>query len=202
MQKSTSKELWDAAKELSQVLTQIQGSSTTKERCRKQEKGGMKMEEYLIKMKTLSDNLALAGSPMPLNDLVTQILSGLDTEYTPIVVQLCDKESISWIELQTTLLTFESRLEQLNTYQTGNFNANQVTAHTATTKFETKPTNSNYGRSQNRNYNNYNRGSRGRFQGRAGRINGNRLSCQLCGKTGHGAAVCWNRFHHDFMGSE
>ncbi|KAK0579227.1 hypothetical protein LWI29_023107 [Acer saccharum] len=56
MKKSTSKELWDAAKELS-------------------------------------------GSPISVSDLITQILSGLDAEYTPIVVQLSDKESLSWIEL-------------------------------------------------------------------------------------------------------
>ncbi|KAK1351772.1 hypothetical protein POM88_054055 [Heracleum sosnowskyi] len=73
-------------------------------------------------------------------------------------------------------------------------------AHTATTKFETKLASPHYGRGQSRHINNYNRGSRGKFRGR-GRVNGNRLTCQLCGKIGHSAAICWSRFDQNFMGN-
>lgn len=40
------------------------------------------MEEYLNKMKQLADNLKLAWSPLSLFDLFSQILAGLDSEYT------------------------------------------------------------------------------------------------------------------------
>ena len=120
------------------------------------------MEEYLTTMKAIADNLALAGNPIPLSELIVQILSGLDTEYTPIVTLLTDKVSVSWIELQTTLLTYESRLEQLNTYQTEGINLNHATAHFAMNNTSNMPFNSNNGRGQNRsNYSN--RGARGRF---------------------------------------
>lgn len=44
------------------------------------QKGGMKMEEYLKAMKALTDNLALAGHPIFLEVLITQILAGLDSQ--------------------------------------------------------------------------------------------------------------------------
>lgn len=45
----------------------------------------MKMDEYLTKMKSLADNLELAGSALSTFDLCNQILAGLDADYTPIV---------------------------------------------------------------------------------------------------------------------
>ncbi|KAJ0011021.1 hypothetical protein Pint_34054 [Pistacia integerrima] len=162
----------------------------------------MKMEEYLTTMKAFSDNLTLAGSPISLSDLITQILSGLDAEYTLIVVQLSDKESLSWIELQTTLLTFESRLEQLNTYQSGDINLSQATAHIAINRPENKSSNFSYGRGQSRPPNNNNsKGSRGRFHGRGGISNGSKPTCQICNKIGHTASIFWNRFDQNFMGN-
>ncbi|KAI4347660.1 hypothetical protein L6164_008452 [Bauhinia variegata] len=75
--------------------------------------GTMKMEEYLNKMKNLSDNLTLVGSPISTFDLIKQTLTSLDSEYNPIVVQLADKENLKWVELQAQLLAFENILEQL-----------------------------------------------------------------------------------------
>lgn len=74
-------------------------------------KGISTMDEYLAKMKTLSDNLLLAGCPISTKDLVIQTLASLDSEYNPIVVQLSDKVDLSWVDLQATLLMYESRLE-------------------------------------------------------------------------------------------
>ncbi|KAL5546518.1 hypothetical protein UlMin_006205 [Ulmus minor] len=54
------------------------------------------------------------GKPVESSDLITQVLAGLDEEYTPIVVQLTSKDPITWEELQSTLMTYESRMEQLN----------------------------------------------------------------------------------------
>ncbi|KAK4283817.1 hypothetical protein QN277_000728 [Acacia crassicarpa] len=58
-------------------------------------KGSLKMRDYLSKVKSISYNLNLTGSPQSLIDLVTQTLAGLDTEYTPIVVILSEKENLS-----------------------------------------------------------------------------------------------------------
>ncbi|KAI9185961.1 hypothetical protein LWI28_012373 [Acer negundo] len=201
MKKSTSKELRGAAKELSGAHTKSR-VIYYKGEYQKTRKVGMKIDEYLNTIKAFFDNLALAGSPISLPDLITQILSGLDVEYTPIVVQLSDKESLSWIELQTTLLTFESRLEQLNTCQNGGINLSQTTAHIAINRPKNRSSNFSYGKGQNRPPNNNNsRGFRGRFRGIKGRSNGNKPTCQLCNKIGHTASICWNIFDQNFMGS-
>ncbi|XP_022842004.1 uncharacterized protein LOC111365701 [Olea europaea var. sylvestris] len=46
-------------------------------------------------VKLLADNLEVAGKTIPLADLITQVLVGLDEEYTPIVVQINSRDSIS-----------------------------------------------------------------------------------------------------------
>lgn len=59
----------------------------------------MQMEEYLNKIKSIFDVLALEGSLVSQNDLIQQSLNGLDAEYTPIVDRFSDKYSLIWIDL-------------------------------------------------------------------------------------------------------
>ncbi|KAI5657553.1 hypothetical protein M9H77_26346 [Catharanthus roseus] len=163
IRKSTLKELWDVAKELSCAHTRAR-VVYFKAELQKERKGecrwrNMKMEEYLTTMKAIVDNLTLAGNPIPISELVVQIMCGLDTEYTPIVTLLTDKELVSWIELQTNLLTYESRLEQLNAYKTEGVYANQATAYFTMSNTNNRPFSFNSSRGQNRsNYSNNGRG--------------------------------------------
>ncbi|KAK9101156.1 hypothetical protein Scep_024586 [Stephania cephalantha] len=78
---STVHEAWQTIEEFcgscnrSQIqLYKIEIQTTTK--------GSMQMNEYLAKMKELVDNLATAGSPISVEDLITSTLVGLDTEYS------------------------------------------------------------------------------------------------------------------------
>ncbi|KAK4275670.1 hypothetical protein QN277_018710 [Acacia crassicarpa] len=90
----TSAALWNA-------ITEFVGANTRsrvtfiKSSFQQLKKGSLKMREYLAKMKSLSDNLTLAGCPLSLTDLITQTLAGLDTEYTPIVVILSEKDNLT-----------------------------------------------------------------------------------------------------------
>lgn len=59
----------------------------------------MMMEEYLNKIKSIFDCLALAESPVSQSDLILQTLSGLNAEYTPIIDILSDKDNLTWIDL-------------------------------------------------------------------------------------------------------
>ncbi|KZV34406.1 hypothetical protein F511_34029, partial [Dorcoceras hygrometricum] len=188
----TPKKLCDGEKELSGAQTRAR-VIYYKAESQKTRKEGTKMEEYLTTMKAIADNLAMADNPIPLPDLIVQILSGLDAEYTPIVTLLTDKTSVPWIELQTNLLTYESRLEQLYTYQTEGIQVNHAIAHFAMSSTTNRPFNSNNGRGQNRFYNGL--GSRGRSRGRGVTCNGNKLFCR------HTASICCNRFDRNFMGS-
>ncbi|KAI4299948.1 hypothetical protein L6164_033368 [Bauhinia variegata] len=99
----TSKELWTAAKELSGSNTRSR-ITLLKSEFQRTRKGSMKMEDYLSRMKTIADNLTLAGSPLSILEINSQIFAG-------IVVSLFEKEDLTWVELQATLLTFKNRLE-------------------------------------------------------------------------------------------
>ncbi|TXG72772.1 hypothetical protein EZV62_001351 [Acer yangbiense] len=110
---STSANLWTALENLygahskskmNAVRTNIQ---TTR-------KGTISMEEYLKQMKSWADVLAIVGDPYPEPLLISNVLSGLDADYMPIVVLIESRESISWQELQDTLLSYASKLEHIN----------------------------------------------------------------------------------------
>lgn len=76
----------------------------------KVKKGNMKMEEYLKKTKKIVNNLALADHPVIIEDLVSQGLTGLGfTGYNHVVCQITEKESISWLKLQSKLLSYEKK---------------------------------------------------------------------------------------------
>ncbi|KAK0605463.1 hypothetical protein LWI29_027163 [Acer saccharum] len=201
---STSANLWTALENLygahskskmNAVRTSIQ---TTR-------KGTISMEEYLKQMKSWADVLAIAGDPYPEPLLISNVLSGLDADYMPIVVLIESRESISWQELQDTLLSYDSKLEHINSLNkiVGAPSANFVTSRGGNSNFnknysQSQPSNQSGGRGQNTGRS---RGG-GRFRGRGGR-NGNnsRPTCQVCGKYGHSAAHCYNRYDESYMGA-
>ncbi|KAI5432726.1 hypothetical protein KIW84_020142 [Lathyrus oleraceus] len=83
----------------------------------------MKMEDYLIKMKNLVDKLKFAGNPILTSDLTIQTLNDLDSGYNLVVIKLSDQTTLNWVYLQAQLLTFESRVEQMNNLTNLNPNA-------------------------------------------------------------------------------
>lgn len=89
----------------------------------------------------MADNLQLTGCPFSQFDLFTQILNGLDSEYTSIIVELLDNTYISWVEFQTSLLTFESQLEQIQSFQNLNLNTSTTNFATFTANFAATNTN-------------------------------------------------------------
>ncbi|KAK2642624.1 hypothetical protein Ddye_024387 [Dipteronia dyeriana] len=72
------------------------------------------MDEYLEQMKSWVDVLAIIGNQYPGVQLIANVLSSLDNEYMPIIVLIESKESISWQELQDTLLSYDSKLNHIN----------------------------------------------------------------------------------------
>ena len=65
-------------------------------------------------MKSFFEGHAMVEEPFLEKDLTSCVLARLDFEYTPIVVQINAKDSVLWQKLQDVLLSYESRLEQLN----------------------------------------------------------------------------------------
>lgn len=159
----SSQELWSQIQELvgANTKSKIMWYKSEIQRTRK---GSLKMQEYLNKMKSLADNLQLAGCPFSQLDLFIQILGGLDNEYTPIVVQLLDKSELSWVEFQTTLLTFERRLELIQSFQ--NLNLNSPTVNFAATSFNQRSSTNNSDSKSNSSKGNW-RGSNSFYGGRS-----------------------------------
>lgn len=143
------------------------------------------MEEYLNKMKMISDNLALVGAPIPVPDLIMQTLARLDHDYIPMVVHLANQENLTWIALQSKILTYERHLEHLNS-------VHSVSEPFAGLSFRSDLSSSslqgsNGGRSQ---WRGRGRGNRGRYKNNQ---SSNKISCHLCRCPGH---TIMNYFHH------
>lgn len=168
------------------------------------------MRDYLNKIKSCCDVLASAGQKIGEEDQVLHILSGLGSEYDPVMVSVTSRaEPCSLKEVHAMLLSFESRLEVSSSTAVVNVDGSVPAANTViqspfqkrqnTTEFQ-----SNQGKNQfnNQSY----RGGRGRSfhrgrGGRAGRnFNNNRPQCQLCHYFGHTADKCFYRFDSNYSG--
>ena len=74
-------------------------------------KGGDAMLDYILKMKTISDNLAAVGEPVKERDHILQLLGGLGPDYNSIVASLTAREDdLSLHSVHSILLTHEQRL--------------------------------------------------------------------------------------------
>jgi len=146
----------------------------------------MKMDQYLIKMKNFADKLMFAGSPISNSYLIIQMLNGLDVDYNPVVVKLTDQINLSWVDLQTQLLAFESRIEQLNNFNNLSMNTSANLA-TKTDFRSNKPGTQGNWRGSNF------RGGKGR--GRSKPI------CQVCNKIEHIAVNCFYRYDKSYTSS-
>lgn len=184
---TNSKELWTAIEESYRVHNRSRIIFFIGE-MQKLRKGTMNIEQYLNKVKLLADNLEIAGKTVAHTDLVTQVLAGLDEDYTPIVVQINGRDYISWGELQSTLMTYESRLEHLNSLRSDivEININQTSAN-----FSQRSASNYHGSRFSRpnsggrftSFDSSRGGRRGRNRGGSFYCGNDRpLICQVCGK--------------------
>ncbi|XBH89844.1 hypothetical protein VPH35_081660 [Triticum aestivum] len=90
-------------------------------------KGDSSATAYFTKMKGLADELAAAGKKMDEDDLVSQILQGLDADYNPFVSAISAKTNeqvITLADLYSGLLVAETRLEAQNPVHQQQFSVN------------------------------------------------------------------------------
>uniref|UniRef100_A0A2N9FYI8 Retrotransposon Copia-like N-terminal domain-containing protein n=1 Tax=Fagus sylvatica TaxID=28930 RepID=A0A2N9FYI8_FAGSY len=77
------------------------------------EEGNLSIPDYFQKAKSYADLLASIGQPIHDNDLITQILAGLPSDYNDLVTSINTRlEDMPIDELFGHLLTHELRLEQ------------------------------------------------------------------------------------------
>lgn len=96
-------------------------------------KGGMNVQEYLLKIKGIVDAFGYAEYIVTVIDYIMHILSGLGSEYDPFVmtvnVKVSKSDEYTVSEIQSLLLTLEKRLDKnqldsasINMAGTGNNN--------------------------------------------------------------------------------
>ncbi|KAL4376423.1 hypothetical protein GQ457_02G023530 [Hibiscus cannabinus] len=178
-----------------------------------QKKGDLSMQEFLMKIKSLCDNLANSGERIPEHEHKTAILNGLPPEYDPMITVITASPTSYDLTFVSTILMyvdvrqhnifinayahFTSHLpiqnvvtefshDVLNSTQNTTFDStqNQGSVHT-----------SSYSQSGQTGYNSSNRG-RG-----CGKYS-NRPQCQLCGRLGHLVDRCYYRFDMNFKNNE
>lgn len=187
---SSSQELWKDVQDLAGASTKAK-VMWYKNEIQRTRKGSMKMKDYLNKMKEYADYNWHAVIILSMIFLLK--LCGLESEYTLIVVTLSEKEDLTWIEFQTYLLSFESRLDQLNNMENLSINSVIVNLAASSASLVSKTGN---------NSNNENKGNwRGLDRGDRGKNSNNRPICQICGKIGHAASICYYRFNQNYMGA-
>ncbi|KAL5559363.1 hypothetical protein UlMin_035574 [Ulmus minor] len=89
-------------------------------------KNSISMIEFIMKIKSLCDNLAAIGEPVTDQDQIMNLLVGLGSDYNAVVTSISTRDNQLTLEdVHSLLLTFEHRLEQQNSVdETGIMSAN------------------------------------------------------------------------------
>ncbi|KAL5561469.1 hypothetical protein UlMin_031216 [Ulmus minor] len=89
-------------------------------------KTSISMIDFIMKIKSLCDNLVAIGEPVTDQDQIINLLAGLGSDYNAVVTSISTRDNQLTLEdVHSLLLTFEHRLEQQNSVdETGVMSAN------------------------------------------------------------------------------
>ncbi|KAL4388539.1 hypothetical protein GQ457_09G023790 [Hibiscus cannabinus] len=171
-----------------------------------QKKGDLSMQEYLMKIKSLCDNLANSGEKISEHEHIIAILNGLPSEYDSVITVITANPTSSDLAFVSTIL-LDADVRQSNLLASAHFTShlpvqNDVAGSSSVAQnvaFEptshTTVQTSGYTQNDQSSYSNNNRGmGRGRSS--------NRPQCQLCGRLGHHVDRCYYRFDMNFKNNE
>jgi hypothetical protein len=160
------------------------------------QKGSSTIAEYFSKMKSLVDDMSLAGKKLDDEELSSYILAGLDVECNSLVSSIAARiEPITISDLYSKSLAYEIRQELQNQGTCHSQSSVNNTSHERGTSFRGRG-----GRNSN------SRGV-GKFGG-CGHGEFNNMSsnqfplCELCGRTNHPVFKCYKRFDPTYTGEE
>jgi hypothetical protein len=87
----------------------------------------LSIAEYVNKMRSLTDEMAIAGRVIEEEELVEYILAGLGQEYDPIMsVVITKTEPVPINELYSQLLAYETRRDMMNGHEGGGSSVNSA----------------------------------------------------------------------------
>ncbi|WRX11802.1 hypothetical protein QQP08_004289 [Theobroma cacao] len=119
-----SKDVWD------RLSTALASASTSRimgltDQLANITKGTMTVSEYIGKIRSIADELTLAGSVVPNTNLILHVLNGVGSEYKDIVAAVRARDTpISLEELHDKLIEYESFLAQEVAKHANGFTAN------------------------------------------------------------------------------
>ena len=182
------------------------------------QKGTSSVTDHFNKVKSLTDALAAAGSPLSDEEIVNYVLVGIGDDFSAIVAAIGIKdEEISPDELYAHLLSYEAWHDPTPHATIGNTSANNVSRSNRGGRGRgSHPNNGGRGNGGSSGYNGgggY--GGNGRGNGSGGNSGGGgrgrnssyndrrpKVICQVCNKPGHTAAKCWYRYDETYQGDE
>lgn len=157
------------------------------------------MDSYLLKVKNLVDNLKYCGYVLPQKDHVMYILSGLGSEYDPLVMTVNAKagkpDYYTVEEVSSLLISLEKRVDKNSGDMLVNFVGNRGGYNSGGNRGCRSGFNNNRGTGNSTGRGNYMSNNRG---GNNFRGNQNKPQCQLCLQFGHTVLTCFYRFDHSF----
>nr|XP_020155902.1 uncharacterized protein LOC109741234 [Aegilops tauschii subsp. strangulata] len=191
-------------------------------------KGNLSMADYFAKIRANGDQLAAVGRAMRDEDIITAVITGLDSDYEPLITAATTRlEGMSLGEFYSHAIAFERRREynaaRLH-LRPGGSSVNYVARDSNGNNNTTNRGKGNYrgkGHGNSGDHGGYNNNSRGGDRGNRGgggpRQQGdfggtrdgdrgdygdrgdNRVQCQLCRGPGHYAWECGQRYNHAFQ---
>lgn len=181
------------------------------------QKGNLSMVDYFTKIRLNADQLAAAGRPMRDKDIIAAVITGLDSDYEPLITAATTRlDVMSLGEFYSHAIAFERRCE---------YNAARLHQHPSgsSVNFVARDKNGNNNNSRGKGrgncgdhggYNNNCGSDRGNCGGGGNRQQGDycgddrgdhggvgdgHVHCQLCRGLGHLAWECVQRFNYAFQ---
>ncbi|OVA03257.1 hypothetical protein BVC80_8621g8 [Macleaya cordata] len=213
----SSRDAWEAITNLFASKTEARQMQLQKE-LQNLRKGDSSMQDYLLRAKGLSDQLAACGNRLSISNLKQLILQGLESSYDSIVTSLQTTMTLmSFEDFQSHLLTYELRLQSQQailptpaTIHVASSNKNRPPPRRFpnpqhSTSSQQQQSYRSYNQRNNRGpsfQSNYQQQQQPHFQSsRSPNYPPNHGTCQLCGRRNHTVFNCWHRFDPNFRPS-
>lgn len=164
----------------------------------------LSISDFIDKINKIADNLALAGSPVSDDELVTIIMKNVGPVYEVTVSSAQARDTpISFDDLVALLLNAEQRF-QFQAMHSSNSDINPTALYSSKNshQFNRGRGNTSRGGSSRGRGTTTARGSNSPARGfsKSGSSNISRPICQICDRAGHTAIDCYNRMNHAFEG--
>ena len=212
----TSKDAWDTLERLYSTNTKAR-KIQLKNELNNMKKNNLSVNDYVLKIKEVSDALGSIGATPEDDDLVSAVLNGLnDEKWKAFSTSVYVREKFpDFEELISLMITEEMRMQGPNAGKGSGEQAQAFYSNSGRGRgrsqrgrggggrfgnYHQNQKNQNFAKNTGRGRGRGNQRGRGSFRGRGGwqqRDNSNSDGCWICGKTGHFANECYHNKSND-----